>query len=166
MTAVRGHLTSLDFPQEYRKWTSCAPVQLYEAPTVKFTSEVNSSSKDNSHKVHHARRTDCYWSKLEKQTQTHGLTLSPMGDLKNHDRNSWLSNGIWSSKRSGRIKSWSGPIVIVKARTLVPRLPRSARRPIHASRSREPDSVLWRQSKNYTIIFISGVWMALSVTHC
>ncbi|KAF9376415.1 DNA topoisomerase [Podila verticillata] len=39
MTAVRGHLTSLDFPKEYRKWYSCAPVELYEVPTVKFTSE-------------------------------------------------------------------------------------------------------------------------------
>ena len=94
MTAVRGHLTSLDFPQEYRKWTSCAPVQLYEAPTVKFTSEVNSNNKDNSHKSSSCQEDGLLLIQAGEKTQTHGLTLSPMGDLKNHDRNSWLSNGI------------------------------------------------------------------------
>ncbi|KAK5100556.1 DNA topoisomerase [Lithohypha guttulata] len=32
MTSVLGHLTGLDFDQRYRKWTSCPPSQLFEAP--------------------------------------------------------------------------------------------------------------------------------------
>lgn len=32
MTSVLGHLTEVDFSQNYRKWHSCAPVQLFEAP--------------------------------------------------------------------------------------------------------------------------------------
>ncbi|KAF9094132.1 DNA topoisomerase [Mortierella sp. GBA35] len=30
MTSVRGHLCGTDFPDQYRKWGSCAPVQLFE----------------------------------------------------------------------------------------------------------------------------------------
>ncbi|KAF9979749.1 DNA topoisomerase, partial [Modicella reniformis] len=39
MTAVRGHLLSTDFPLRYRKWASCAPVQLFELEIEKRTSE-------------------------------------------------------------------------------------------------------------------------------
>ncbi|KAI9756066.1 MAG: DNA topoisomerase [Lichina confinis] len=34
MTSVIGHLHSLDFEQQFRKWTSCAPGQLFDAPLV------------------------------------------------------------------------------------------------------------------------------------
>ncbi|KAF9922610.1 DNA topoisomerase [Linnemannia zychae] len=30
MTSVRGHLCTTDFPERYKKWSSCAPVQLFE----------------------------------------------------------------------------------------------------------------------------------------
>ena len=32
MTSVVGHLTGLEFAQEYRKWNACAPGQLFDAP--------------------------------------------------------------------------------------------------------------------------------------
>lgn len=34
MTSVIGHLYGLDFRQEFRKWHSCPPGQLFEAPIV------------------------------------------------------------------------------------------------------------------------------------
>lgn len=34
MTSVIGHLYGLDFRQEFRKWHSCRPGQLFEAPVV------------------------------------------------------------------------------------------------------------------------------------
>ncbi|KAI9822017.1 MAG: DNA topoisomerase [Thelocarpon impressellum] len=34
MTSVIGHLNSLEFHQEYRKWHSCPPGRLFDAPTV------------------------------------------------------------------------------------------------------------------------------------
>lgn len=40
MTSVIGHLTSLDFDQQYRKWNSCAPSQLFEAPIVSQVAQV------------------------------------------------------------------------------------------------------------------------------
>ncbi|MCJ1256443.1 DNA topoisomerase [Lignoscripta atroalba] len=34
MTSVIGHLNGLDFDQQYRKWQSCRPGQLFDAPVV------------------------------------------------------------------------------------------------------------------------------------
>jgi DNA topoisomerase-3 len=34
MTSVIGHLNTLDFHQEYRKWNSCPPGRLFDAPTI------------------------------------------------------------------------------------------------------------------------------------
>ncbi len=41
--AVAGHLQSLDFTEQYKKWHGCAPVELYTAPVVKFVPEVSAS---------------------------------------------------------------------------------------------------------------------------
>lgn len=32
MTSVLGHLTGLDFPQQFRGWTSTPPANLFDAP--------------------------------------------------------------------------------------------------------------------------------------
>lgn len=40
MTSVIGHLYGLDFPQEYRKWHSCRPAQLFDAPVAETIDEV------------------------------------------------------------------------------------------------------------------------------
>ena len=40
MTSVLGHLTSLDFEQQYRKWNSCHPGQLFDAPVVEQVDQV------------------------------------------------------------------------------------------------------------------------------
>lgn len=34
MTSVLGHLNELEFAQEYRKWTSCPPRALFDAPVI------------------------------------------------------------------------------------------------------------------------------------
>ena len=41
--AVAGHLQSLEFTEQYKKWHGCAPVELYTAPVVKFVPEVSAS---------------------------------------------------------------------------------------------------------------------------
>lgn len=41
MTSVIGHLYGLDFPQEYRKWHSCRPAQLFDAPVIETIDEVS-----------------------------------------------------------------------------------------------------------------------------
>ena len=40
MTSVLGHLTALEFPQRYRKWQSCAPVQLFDAEVIMEVAQV------------------------------------------------------------------------------------------------------------------------------
>lgn len=36
MTSVIGHIHTLDFEQQYRKWNSCPPGQLFDAPTISY----------------------------------------------------------------------------------------------------------------------------------
>lgn len=40
MTAVLGHLTSMDFGPEYKNWTFPAPDRLFDAPTSTFVADV------------------------------------------------------------------------------------------------------------------------------
>lgn len=41
MTSVIGHLYGLDFREEFRKWHSCPPGQLFEAPVVETLDPVD-----------------------------------------------------------------------------------------------------------------------------
>lgn len=43
MTSVIGHLYGLDFDQQYRKWHSCRPGQLFDAPVVETVDPVGSA---------------------------------------------------------------------------------------------------------------------------
>lgn len=40
MTSVIGHMTGIDFAQQYRKWHSCAPGQLFDAEVITKVPEV------------------------------------------------------------------------------------------------------------------------------
>ena len=42
MTSVIGHLYGLDFDQQYRKWHSCRPGHLFDAPVVETVDPVGS----------------------------------------------------------------------------------------------------------------------------
>ena len=39
MTSVSGHLLGMDFSEQYRKWFSCNPVQLFDLPVEKSCRE-------------------------------------------------------------------------------------------------------------------------------
>ncbi|CAN8003268.1 unnamed protein product, partial [Ixodes hexagonus] len=41
MTSVSGHLLTLDFVSDYRKWYSCSPVELFHAPVTRSCSDKN-----------------------------------------------------------------------------------------------------------------------------
>ena len=41
MTSVIGHLSTVDFADQYRKWMSCDPFQLFDAPIVKLVDKVS-----------------------------------------------------------------------------------------------------------------------------
>jgi DNA topoisomerase-3 len=40
-TCVAGHVKSSDFSDRYRKWQSCQPVELFEAPIQTFVADVS-----------------------------------------------------------------------------------------------------------------------------
>lgn len=40
MTSVLGHVNGLDFEQRYRKWGSCQPGQLFDAPVESYIDDV------------------------------------------------------------------------------------------------------------------------------
>jgi DNA topoisomerase IA len=35
VTCVLGHLMEVDFPEQFRKWSSCSPAELFDAPVDK-----------------------------------------------------------------------------------------------------------------------------------
>ena len=39
MTSVSGHLLGMDFSEQYRRWFSCHPVQLFDLPVEKSCRE-------------------------------------------------------------------------------------------------------------------------------
>jgi DNA topoisomerase-3 len=39
-TSVSGHLMTNDYTEQYRGWNSCDPIQLFEAPIIKYVPEV------------------------------------------------------------------------------------------------------------------------------
>jgi DNA topoisomerase-3 len=42
-TCVAGHIVAQDFPERFRKWHSCQPVDLFEAPIQSSIAEVRAA---------------------------------------------------------------------------------------------------------------------------
>ena len=47
MTSVLGHLTGVDFDQQYKAWKSCAPGQLFDATTLTTVDKDKKAIADN-----------------------------------------------------------------------------------------------------------------------
>ena len=39
-TSVSGHLMEMDFPESYKRWSGCSPLELYSAPISKTVGRV------------------------------------------------------------------------------------------------------------------------------
>ncbi|GAQ86760.1 DNA topoisomerase III [Klebsormidium nitens] len=57
MTSVSGHLMELDFEDQYRKWHSCQPVQLYDLPVHKKVPQDKYGLRDTLHR----ESRNCQW---------------------------------------------------------------------------------------------------------
>jgi DNA topoisomerase-3 len=55
-TSVAGHLMELDFTAQHKRWRSCNPVELYQAPVVKAVPDVSAAL------VWHVEHCRCSWS--------------------------------------------------------------------------------------------------------
>ncbi|UZJ55209.1 hypothetical protein CBS101457_004529 [Exobasidium rhododendri] len=75
VTSVKGHLMSQDFPESYKKWTSCSPSELFTAPIETFVSkdckQVAQNLKDE------ARRADVLmiWTDCDREGEHIGTEV-------------------------------------------------------------------------------------------
>lgn len=67
VTCVSGHLTSHDFPETHRKWLSCDPISLFDAPVETFTSKESKDIETNL--TREARRADMLmiWTDCDRE---------------------------------------------------------------------------------------------------
>ncbi|KAJ6476019.1 prokaryotic type I DNA topoisomerase [Mycena vitilis] len=67
VTCVSGHLTSHDFPDTHRKWYSCDPLVLFDAPVESFISKDSKAIENNL--AAEARRADMLmiWTDCDRE---------------------------------------------------------------------------------------------------
>jgi DNA topoisomerase IA len=76
VTYVAGHITELDFPETHRKWNSCDPFTLFEAPIeVKHPERVNELVRNIQM---HARRSDMLmiWTDCDREGEHIGSEIA------------------------------------------------------------------------------------------
>ncbi|KAG0196535.1 DNA topoisomerase [Mortierella sp. GBA30] len=76
MTAVRGHLFGTDFPQEYRKWGSCAPVQLFELQIEKATTKELLSVEQNLLRQSQIADQVIIWTDCDREGENIGAEVA------------------------------------------------------------------------------------------
>ncbi|KAF9365115.1 DNA topoisomerase [Mortierella sp. NVP85] len=76
MTSVRGHLMGTDFPQRYRKWHSCAPVQLFDLEIEKTTTKDLEAVERNL--VQESRLADqlMIWTDCDREGEHIGVQIA------------------------------------------------------------------------------------------
>ncbi|KAG7008699.1 DNA topoisomerase 3 [Physcia stellaris] len=67
MTSVLGHLTEVDFSQNYRKWHSCAPAQLFEAPIETTVAKDKGPIADNVTKQARYAKALFIWTDCDRE---------------------------------------------------------------------------------------------------
>ncbi|KAJ6498952.1 prokaryotic type I DNA topoisomerase [Mycena sanguinolenta] len=75
VTCVSGHLTSHDFPETHRKWHSCDPIALFDAPVESFISKDSKSIEKNL--AQEARRADMLmiWTDCDREGEHIGSEI-------------------------------------------------------------------------------------------
>ncbi|CAF9909035.1 MAG: DNA topoisomerase [Heterodermia speciosa] len=67
MTSVLGHLTEVEFPQNYRRWNSCAPAQLFEAPIETTVAKDKKPIADNITKQARYAKALFIWTDCDRE---------------------------------------------------------------------------------------------------
>jgi DNA topoisomerase-3 len=76
VTCVSGHLTELDFTDTHRKWNSCNPADLFDAPVVSKVAEDKKSIEQNL--MTQARRVDMLmiWTDCDREGEHIGMEIT------------------------------------------------------------------------------------------
>lgn len=76
MTSVRGHLCTTDFPDQYRKWGSCAPVQLFELNIEKKPSaDLAALERNLAHEARNANQV-MIWTDCDREGENIGAEVA------------------------------------------------------------------------------------------
>ncbi|KAG9072250.1 DNA topoisomerase [Linnemannia hyalina] len=76
MTSVRGHLCTTDFPEQYRKWSSCAPVQLFELNIEKKPSaDLAALERNLAHEARNANQV-MIWTDCDREGENIGAEVA------------------------------------------------------------------------------------------
>jgi DNA topoisomerase-3 len=76
VTAVSGHITSYDFYESHRKWTSCEPFSLFDAPVEVQIASDKKSIEQNL--LTQARRSDMLliWTDCDREGEHIGMEIA------------------------------------------------------------------------------------------
>lgn len=75
VTAVTGHLTTQDFTDRHRKWSSCDPSELWDAPTVVSVPEKNKPIERNILSLARRAHTVMIWTDCDREGEHIGLEV-------------------------------------------------------------------------------------------
>lgn len=75
MTSVLGHLTGLDFPQEYRSWRSCNPNLLFDAATIETIDNDKKCIADNIRDQARSSRILFIWTDGDREGEHIGAEV-------------------------------------------------------------------------------------------
>ncbi|XP_049801714.1 DNA topoisomerase 3-alpha isoform X1 [Schistocerca nitens] len=75
MTSVSGHLLGMDFVSGYRKWSSCSPLLLFEAPIVKFCPKDYEQIKKTLEREVRSCATLIIWTDCDREGENIGFEI-------------------------------------------------------------------------------------------
>ncbi|RMZ78729.1 hypothetical protein DV737_g3785, partial [Chaetothyriales sp. CBS 132003] len=75
MTSVLGHLTSLDFDPQFKGWRSCAPGQLFDAPTQTTIDQDKKAIADNIRQLARSARILYIWTDCDREGEHIGTEV-------------------------------------------------------------------------------------------
>ncbi|KAJ3336283.1 DNA topoisomerase 3-alpha [Gonapodya sp. JEL0774] len=83
-TSVAGHIMEIDFPDRYKRWESCSPIDLFQAPIVKSVKQSLGTFASNIR--HHGRTADIVviWTDCDREGENIGAEIAEIAREVNH----------------------------------------------------------------------------------
>ena len=72
MTSVLGHLNQVEFHQDYRKWHSCSPDSLFDAPVIDDVAEDKKPIAENIKQQARFARSLFIWTDCDREGESIG----------------------------------------------------------------------------------------------
>ncbi|KII92565.1 hypothetical protein PLICRDRAFT_89135 [Plicaturopsis crispa FD-325 SS-3] len=76
VTSVMGHLTTKDFPQDYRLWTACDPFLLFDAPVITKTGDSFKTLETNLKNEARRANTLMIWTDCDREGEHIGSEIA------------------------------------------------------------------------------------------